>query len=836
MLKKIGFTSSNSDWLSKKYKVFFYDISSNFFLFIPLFFSLGIIFFVKNNYQFNQNLTLILSLFFSCLALILLVWKEKKFFIIAASLTILSGSLYGFFYQNFSSTKESKITTKSFIHTGKIYIDGIGKISEIKQFSNAKNNSNGVSLIISKPEIYRAEFSKEKNIATKIATKKNQKKQNNKKKEAEKSLKVDANFSLEKNTKIYFDQLSAKIIKKKEQEKKKLAKEKILTKNQNSKLQNSSKNQKNSSKKKLLDNKRYLANFHNIKNYLEIDRKFLDLKNNYQHVDWIKKDEKSVFPYQLNNLSLTISKNNNNISAGDLIAFKAFLEPKDCKNFVDDFDYSLINKIKKIDASGFLIGEAKIIKKNEIKNIESFFSFNRKKIEEKIFRHLKNDQAAIAISLINGNQDYISPQTLEKIRLSGLSHLLSISGFHLSLAAAIFFVSIRFLLSRSQYLALNYDLKKIAAITSIIASFCYLKIADSPISAQRAFLVIMFFLISLLLEEKIHPKRILMIAALILMVLNPYQIFNISFQLSFFAVLVLLNFVKKNSVEKENKLKRFFNYFLEIVKISIIIQFFTAPFLLNSFQNFALTSFVANIAAIPLTSFIIMPLEFISLFLMPLSIEGVVIKLLNLPISWLISIAEITLKIPYSNIKTAFLPDFAVLIAAVGGMIFLLLESKFRYAGMVIFLSSFLLMKAVEKPDLIISPDQNFIAFFENDKLIFSNNYQANKMQKKLMEKFNQNEFITLKGNKNSHFKCDEENCYFEDKDKKIKILLIKKRQKIFEICQKDFNLLVNFSKKYQLPNCENKNYGSIDNIDFFNRGGHYLYFNSGEISIKSAN
>ena len=219
---------------------------------------------------------------------------------------------------------------------------------------------------------------------------------------------------------------------------------------------------------------------------------------------------------------------------------------------------------------------------------------------------------------------------MSDIRNSGLAHLLSISGFHLALASAIFFVSTRFILSRSTFLILNFDIKKAAAIAAIFGTYFYLKIAASPMPAQRAFIMVLLVLIALFAGQKINSKRAIMTAVLALILYNPLAVFNISFQLSFAAILVLGSFYEVMPRLRSNNLfLKAVCYFIEIILVSIIIQIATTPFLMHSFQTFSLLGFIANILAIPLTSFFVMPLGFLALFLMPLNLEKYALTLMG---------------------------------------------------------------------------------------------------------------------------------------------------------------------------------------------------------------
>jgi ComEC/Rec2-related protein len=128
---------------------------------------------------------------------------------------------------------------------------------------------------------------------------------------------------------------------------------------------------------------------------------------------------------------------------------------------------------------------------------------------------------------------------MKEMRQSGISHILCVSGLHLSLVAMLFFISARFLLNLSNYIAYNYNIKSIAAICSLIGSYGYLELSGMQIAAIRAFIMTTIFIYAVMIGRKPYPLRSLAIAAFIILSVNPEYIFHPSFQLSFVAVLSL---------------------------------------------------------------------------------------------------------------------------------------------------------------------------------------------------------------------------------------------------------------------------------------------------------
>lgn len=622
----------------------------------------------------------------------------------------------------------------------------------------------------------------------------------------------------------------------------------ILYKTQflNKKKAKNTKNRSNSAfiETKLLINssfdKRKIKKLINITDYQEIDRKFLDYSNNYQRISWVKDGDREKFPNPPQKISISL-KNAKNIAVNDIISVRVMLQPIKLPEFRGDFDFKLYAKFKKIGAYGFAISEAKILSKAQISGLDEWFLSLREVIRTKVSNILEGDSAAISLALLIGDKSQISADLIERIRHSGLAHLLAISGFHLSLAAAICFICLRFAMSRSQYLALHFDLKNIATIFAILGAFFYLKIANSPLPAQRAFLMVFLAATALLLGKKVNANasRAVMVGMMALILVNPYAVFNISFQLSFAAILILGCFYDEKKPQlSHNVWRRFFGYFLEIIILSILIEIATAPFLMRSFQNVAMFGFVANVMAIPLTAFFVMPFGFFALFLMPIGLEKYALLAMEQGIFLIEKIVIFVTESDYSHFETLQLSGFGLILAIIGLLIICLIKTPIRFVGVGLFLISFATMFFDKKPDILFDGKQKFFAFYDHDNgLVFSKKLRASRKRSLWMKKMGEDEFkylAILKGSETSLLQqtnCNKKYCLIEA-DKKILVIL--QRNKISEICQQDFDVIVNLTAKYKLPDCIGKDKMKIDNFDFYQKGGHFFYLKDDILLIKT--
>jgi len=755
-----------------------------------LIFVCGILFAISYRQNCDNFLSLFIIIFGALLIFYSLDYFSVRAYIYGAQLVFLLGIFYVIFYhENFLQN--------AYFHQ-KLYVEARGKIIETRFFSNPQNHKQGVNLKIRISDLSKLEFN-----------------QNKISKPQQKTL----------TKKIKKTRLKKAPRRHKKSSSKKFSKPK-------------------KTKKEMALARRIYKKFINVSNYQELDRKFLDTKNNIYFDDWLEVDGKKILKHFPRVLSLSFSKNNLNSYAfaiNDEIAFKALINPVDKPDFIQNFNPEPDAFAKNIDGFGYIISNPNLIAKSVISDFDSWFLNWREIIRYKIYRHLSSDEASVALALLIGEQNNISKNLLAAIRNTGLSHLLSISGFHLSLACAIFFIGFRAFLARFEILALKFDIKKISAVLAILASFLYFKIANGPIPAQRALIVVWMAMISLIIDRRFDALRALFLALFLLTIINPYNLHQVSFQLSFMGVLITLCYASSwrlalfphLNLPAEDKfitgiLSTSKQYLLDIFIITAIIQIACLPILMNSFQSFSPIAFLANLIAIPLVSFFIMPCAFLALILMIFSLEKLPLLPLEKLIEIFIACVNFFIKFPYSSIATPYLSSFSALICILM-VIFFCLSKKLILRWMAVFLFVLAIFFGIKNysPSLIFEKDQKFYAIFDQKNLFFSKKVKQTKQIKNWLKAFGDKDIRVIQkcnkillNNARDCQKCYKNYCEIFFKDRKI--LVLTNRLKITKICQKiqsqKFYAIVNLTKKYQLPECINKISSEtkiIDNFDF---------------------
>ncbi len=190
------------------------------------------------------------------------------------------------------------------------------------------------------------------------------------------------------------------------------------------------------------------------------------------------------------------------IKIGDQVKLSAKLFPLKIASSEYAYDFARIAYYQKISATGFATSKIALHKKAEARKFQEYIESFRQYIYENLQQNIKKPHADIISALLIGKKDGIDQKTMDAIRDSGIAHLFSISGLHLSFVAGLFFVVFRNLFATSETLTLKYNTKKISAFLTILPTTFYLLITGMQISAQRAYIMVILVLVAIMIGRK----------------------------------------------------------------------------------------------------------------------------------------------------------------------------------------------------------------------------------------------------------------------------------------------------------------------------------------------
>ncbi|MEJ2696367.1 MAG: DNA internalization-related competence protein ComEC/Rec2 [Candidatus Sulfobium sp.] len=248
------------------------------------------------------------------------------------------------------------------------------------------------------------------------------------------------------------------------------------------------------------------------------------------------------------------------------------------------------------------------------------------KLRDELNRYITNrfpgDGGALVSAVTTGEKTYLTDAGRESFAVTGLAHLLSISGTHFGLFSVILFGIFLFLLRRLPYrplqrLTIFLTPPQAAALLCIPFMLMYLGISGGKVPAVRSFVMISLFLAGLLLGRKGFWLNSLFFAAFVLAVWDPAVILSLSFQFSFIAVLFIGFSVEKED-EKEgahrDKGPRILSFFRSSAKLTVAAFLGTAPLAAYHFHLLPAIAPLSNLLVAPLIGFVLVPLSLFSAF------------------------------------------------------------------------------------------------------------------------------------------------------------------------------------------------------------------------------
>jgi len=206
---------------------------------------------------------------------------------------------------------------------------------------------------------------------------------------------------------------------------------------------------------------------------------------------------------------------------------------------------------------------------------------------------------ALIRALTIGDRSRLSTSQWAVLRATGTSHLVAISGLHVSLVAGLIFWLTRFLWLRCGNLAERCPANKVAAVTAVIAALAYALLAGFGIPARRALIMVSLFMLAVVCDQNISLSRTIALAATITLLLDPLSVLSSGWWLSFWAVTTIAYCIAGRHGTR--------GFAQKWLYMHIVLAFSMVPLLLIFFQQASVIAPLANILAVPFVGMIIVP-------------------------------------------------------------------------------------------------------------------------------------------------------------------------------------------------------------------------------------
>ena len=214
--------------------------------------------------------------------------------------------------------------------------------------------------------------------------------------------------------------------------------------------------------------------------------------------------------------------------------------PRDAGN-PGGFDYATYLARQEIYAIGYLENDQEVeLVARRPGRVRGAIESLRREIRRYIDQHVSSDNGALMKALVVGDMGAVTKEMRNEFTAAGVNHVLSISGLHVSMLGLVVFWLVRFGCSYSTYLTLRCNLVKVGTFFSFMAVVFYTAIAGAMVPTVRSAIMIGVYELAVLLDREEEVFASLTFAALIIALIWPAVIADISFQLSFLAVLFIV--------------------------------------------------------------------------------------------------------------------------------------------------------------------------------------------------------------------------------------------------------------------------------------------------------
>ena len=404
------------------------------------------------------------------------------------------------------------------------------------------------------------------------------------------------------------------------------------------------------------------------------------------------------------------------LAAGSIISVRARLAPPPPMALPGTYDFARDAWFARIGAVGKALGPVTVVKPAAPTGLDGV----RESLRTEIGHRLAPGPAGIAIALVTGDQNAVDQDDADAMRRAGLTHLLSVSGLHIAAVVAFaMFLTVK-LLALSETLALRLNLVMVAAAAAAAAGIGYTLLTGAQVPTVRSCVAALLILAGIALGRDAISIRLIATGALVVLLFRPEALAGPSFQMSFGAVTAIVALHSTAWARRllqrrdEGILMRTLRALLGIVATGLAVELALLPMALFHFHRSGLYGVGANIVAIPLTTFVIMPLEAAALLFDAAGLGAPLWYLCGASIDVLLWLAHSVSATRGAVALLPSMPAWAFGLMMIGFVWLCLWSTRLRLLGFVPLAMGAAAAALSRSPDLLVTGDGRHLAVVEN--------------------------------------------------------------------------------------------------------------------------
>jgi competence protein ComEC len=401
---------------------------------------------------------------------------------------------------------------------------------------------------------------------------------------------------------------------------------------------------------------------------------------------------------------------------GTTIRVHALLYPPAGPVLPGAYDHARTLWFAGIGATGRAIGRPESIAGPAGFSLADWIDECRDAIGARIRAALPGPIGALAEAQIIGERGHLSRDINDALQVSGLAHILSISGLHMALVAGGVFLGLRALFALSPRLVLTRPVKVWAAVGALLAAIVYLALSGGGVATWRSAIMIALLFAAVLAERPALSLHNLVAAAALLIITAPESVLSASFQMSFLAVMGLIAAHEAWAVWRMGRdrdresadhwtrsilrgLVGSAGAMLATTLVASLCSGLPAAYHFNRLSAYGL---IANALALPVVSLLVMPAALAAMIAMPFGLEALPLRLMGAGLEAVVTIASTIAGMPGAQTAVAS-PSALSMMAMTGGLVFLCLwQGWTRLLGLLGIVGGLALAGIGAEPDIIV--------------------------------------------------------------------------------------------------------------------------------------
>ena len=439
-------------------------------------------------------------------------------------------------------------------------------------------------------------------------------------------------------------------------------------------------------------------------------------------------DRDTGLPHKIR-VNLPRAKDSVEFREGAVLRLRARLMPPAGPMLPGSYDFARSAWFDGLAASGSVIGDVELVRPPAA---ASDVPGMQRRLSAHVRTQVPGSAGHIAAAFASGDRGSIGEADEVAMRDAGLTHLLSISGLHVSaVIGAAYFIALK-MMALFPPIALRFRVPLMAAALAALAGIAYTVLTGAQVPTVRSCIAALLVLVALALGREPLSLRMIAVAAIAVMIAWPEAVIGPSFQMSFAAVIAIVSLHSSEPVRRflapreEKWLVWFARRVVMLFTTGLVIEIALTPIVLYHFHRSGVYGAFANVVAIPLVTFVSMPAIAAALLLDLIGLGRPLWWLVGTSLDLLLWIAHHTANIPGAVRLVPQLALPAVLVFAFGALWIALWNGRARLFGIAPVSAAIVMFVFTASPDVMISRDGRHVGIArEGERLLVLRDTQS---------------------------------------------------------------------------------------------------------------